>query len=884
MIDDYVSFAGTEVINKARTRAYMRSFVPGLSLSPNAGCEDLGAALGEEYHTPQQDDAPWYSPYNTASNEFYGLYPLSIEGIEDSTGQVTVVETTTDGGVPGRRREASRSLRFSALLVAGSDKGKAFGLSWLRDVLKGSGCNEGDCTGDDLCYLAACPDLCYVNDEPDVPVNVPGDVPMTVSPAGWQYDGTATFTTGMAHVVAARPAVSVPLYGLVPDGWYRVSVRASGGSTVVVEVPGTSIRTSVASSATTFRGVTPVDGGALTLEFRATSTVSRLLISSTSTLDVAGVRVWRIPQPTLLVAQSLLSDSQQVSTWSKAGPTIAGLATTLTYSPTLGVNAHSVFSATPGTIPAQSVYLSHTFGGLTVGLRYRATVLARYYENSVASHDSTLLVPGASVYSTNNLNVGSDATWHEVVFTATATRQEVRVANGVDYTPGATSTPLDLYVTYLRVDEVPDATLPTLLVSDQLRTLRMVTTSTGPSVTDEYNSPTAFMCRVEWGMVATKPRSLGDSVPVGRSLPPAYGVVPERVCTNGALVLHNLLTNPSFETNTTSWSGITSTLTNPTSSGPVSGTHVLRATATASGDYGVRTTGVAASAYRVYTVSASVRVSETTAVTSFIESYDGSTYTTLDSESITLQASEGWARLSATAAMPPGTTQVSLRVTATASASGKWFEADAAMITEGYALRPYFDGSSANSVWDGTANASTSTQTAPTPITAIIDPDCPPPPDPPLPPDIPNDCLDTPASWLRYIMPIPAEVTQVSPVSFPELTLTTSGLDARGVRVRFYGDPFNNGVAGIDECNWCGEFWLSYLPANASLTFDAAVQRVTVSMGGSTVEAMNLLYGSDGGPMTWPELSCGVGYLVVVDLDATTTPLIDARLSVTPGY
>lgn len=885
MLDDWVSFAGTEIINKARTRAYMKSFVPGLAVSTNEGCEDIGLALGETYHTPQQDEAPWYSPYNTASNEFYGLYPLSIEGAEDSTSAVTVTETTTEGGVPGRRRSASRPMRFTALLVAGTDKGKAYGLSWLREVLTGSNCDNGDCGGDDLCYFAACPDVCVVDGEPDVPV----DVTVTGLPAGWQYTGTASYSSGQISVTGEDPSVSVPLYALVPGGWYRASVRARAGAAdapVTVSIPGTSSSVTFPLSTGASFGPVPESGGALTLEFQAANTVSRLLVAAPDSVDVAAVKVWRIPAPTMLSDQNLAADSQEASSWTAAGPTMTGLTTLLTHVPSLGAAATSVFSSSPGTIDADTVYVAHTIGGLTVGKRYRVSALARRFENFTPAVGTDLAVPGASVYSSVDTveDASQGATWHEVVFTATDVRQEVRVQNSVAYTPGATNTPLWIGVLYLRVDEVTEDALPSLVVDDTLRTLRMVTTTSGPSVTQEYDSSSAFICKVEWGMSATKPRALGDSVVVGRSLPPSYSVVPERVCTNGAQVLSNLVTNPSFETGTTGWTALNATLTNPTSADPVSGTHVLRITSTGTTP-GARSNAQTTTPYRVWTGSAYVRIepSLSSDVYLTLDGYNGSSWGAIAGDLVPLRGSDGWARLHASVAVPPGITQVAVHVYS-ALTSTHWVEVDGVMLTEGYALRPYFDGDSTNAAWDGTAHASTSTWTAPARLTSIVDPDCPPPPDPPRPPVIDNDCLDTPATWLRYVMPIPAEATQASPVSFPELTLTTSSLSARGVRVRFYADPFNQGIAGVEECNWCGEFWLSYLPPDASLTVDAAVQRVQVTTQGQTVDAMNLLYGSDGGPMTWPELACGIGYLVVVDLDADNTPLIDARLSVTPGY
>ena len=138
MIDDWLSLAGTEIINKPRTRAYIRAMVSGLSIAVDDDCEDLAIAHGEEYVSPVHDEAPWFAPYAPASGEFLGLYPLALDGFDDSTTSASVTETTTSGGIPGRRRAKSRSLRVSALAVATSDRGLSYGLSWLRDALDGS--------------------------------------------------------------------------------------------------------------------------------------------------------------------------------------------------------------------------------------------------------------------------------------------------------------------------------------------------------------------------------------------------------------------------------------------------------------------------------------------------------------------------------------------------------------------------------------------------------------------------------------------------------------------------------------------------------------------------------------------------------------------------
>ena len=87
----YFTFGGTEVINVARTEAYARNAGIGW-FKPVYRNEALPLILGDTYTSPLQDDAPWTDPDDLSSYDFYGVYPLDITGIEDSTVTAEVVE------------------------------------------------------------------------------------------------------------------------------------------------------------------------------------------------------------------------------------------------------------------------------------------------------------------------------------------------------------------------------------------------------------------------------------------------------------------------------------------------------------------------------------------------------------------------------------------------------------------------------------------------------------------------------------------------------------------------------------------------------------------------------------------------------------------------
>lgn len=121
-----------EFINVTRTEAYARN--SGLRwFKPVYNSELLPTLLLEPaYQTPEIDNAPWYDPDTPASGEFFGFYPLNVTGLEDSTRTSQVVESTFDGGIPGRLRFATKAVVFNGLLIASSARGVEYGFRWLN--------------------------------------------------------------------------------------------------------------------------------------------------------------------------------------------------------------------------------------------------------------------------------------------------------------------------------------------------------------------------------------------------------------------------------------------------------------------------------------------------------------------------------------------------------------------------------------------------------------------------------------------------------------------------------------------------------------------------------------------------------------------------------
>jgi hypothetical protein len=96
-------------------------------------------------------------------------------------------------------------------------------------------------------------------------------------------------------------------------------------------------------------------------------------------------------------------------------------------------------------------------------------------------------------------------------------------------------------------------------------------------------------------------------------------------------------------------------------------------------------------------------------------------------------------------------------------------------------------------------------------------------------------------------------------------------VDAGGYYYSWLGTPNASpslaAYASIDPCSYCSDFALSYLPPNSAITVDGKVKRAYASVAGTASRpASNLLYGDEGGPMSWSELTCGVPYLMSIDV------------------
>lgn len=148
-----------EVLNAERTLAYAKRFLPTVNVAECLPCSRIYNALGQApYVDPKFDTAPWYHLNDPDSANFYGLYPLSIQGVDDSTSRTLVTEFTGDGGFQSQVRHGAKEIRIRGVMLGLNRDAVTAGIRWLRSVLDWVPCGRGDiCPGRELVFYRNCP-------------------------------------------------------------------------------------------------------------------------------------------------------------------------------------------------------------------------------------------------------------------------------------------------------------------------------------------------------------------------------------------------------------------------------------------------------------------------------------------------------------------------------------------------------------------------------------------------------------------------------------------------------------------------------------------------------------------------------------------------------
>lgn len=146
-----------EIINSQR--AYYYAQAQGLTWLQECNlCPGIDTVVeGAPYSNVASDNAPWYDPNNSDTEDFCGVIGLDVIGADSSTRTANVTQAMSGGGVVGPLYFGPRTIVVRALAVAVSDCGLAAGIDWLNAQYTET---TDPCGGDTLTYFDCCPCIC----------------------------------------------------------------------------------------------------------------------------------------------------------------------------------------------------------------------------------------------------------------------------------------------------------------------------------------------------------------------------------------------------------------------------------------------------------------------------------------------------------------------------------------------------------------------------------------------------------------------------------------------------------------------------------------------------------------------------------------------------
>lgn len=158
----YASLAGIEIVNDARTIAYLqRGLAPGnITVTGDCSCPNLRQLIGcddNAYRNPEADEAPWFTASIPESADFAGFIMTEFTGM-DSPFTRSVKEGVGNGGTLTRSRLKTRSMTWKGFLFGATCCATLYGYRWLTRTLSRFDSSCRDCAGDDLEILICCPD------------------------------------------------------------------------------------------------------------------------------------------------------------------------------------------------------------------------------------------------------------------------------------------------------------------------------------------------------------------------------------------------------------------------------------------------------------------------------------------------------------------------------------------------------------------------------------------------------------------------------------------------------------------------------------------------------------------------------------------------------
>jgi hypothetical protein len=540
--------------------------------------------------------------------------------------------------------------------------------------------------------------------------------------------------------------------------------------------------------------------------------------------------------------------------------------------------------------------IERTVFGMLPGNRYRLMIQFNSTWSETDAGPNQDINPFASVgtgtgaVATYTVDNGSAHFW-VIEFTATETSTVIGLHPNANLdlgSFGSVSWQIDQYM----VEEIleTDATEPDP-GRFQARTMYEVKASQGPILTNLRRASCGVMAEITYSLRAGNPFKYRNPIFAGGLPAGTSVVVTDTPCSDDGLPqVINYMYNPSVEFDTTDWAsaGVGVVETQHPSVSAIVGEYVFRAQAPDSpgnrlDSIGIfyRDTSVADGPTPASGATLTVSVYFRTTRDQSLGTYDWNINVymvgfdpILFSGSEELTETGVWQRIESTFTIPSNVALDDIEMFISSPASmmqGGLIDADGMMLQAGTEATDPFDETFPNVEWSGTSNASALILT-PTAEDISEDPDCPTPPTPPAPPQVVNACVTEPSSYNRTVVSVSADTVPRNLTAYPIITLIAGTAAVRQARIRFWPNPDNLTIDQLGPCDYDGEIIVSFLADGATMVIDGVLQEATVSKPGfEDVNANHTLYGPEGGPVDWPELTGGIPYLVTLELDSGET-------------
>jgi len=112
------------------------------------------------------------------------------------------------------------------------------------------------------------------------------------------------------------------------------------------------------------------------------------------------------------------------------------------------------------------------------------------------------------------------------------------------------------------------------------------------------------------------------------------------------------------------------------------------------------------------------------------------------------------------------------------------------------------------------------------------------------------------------------------------ITVYSGNAPLRNLSIRVWENPLGRSPEELDECATLGVYYITYVPANSTLTIDGVTESSEMRCPGfARSDAATQVYGPGAGPLEHITLSCGVTHTICADVDTTYIDP-DANLSV----